>query len=425
MAECDDAAVLHVSPVGKSCSPPIVFNRHGFEVALNLAMTKDAEPEKGKHEVNLRIRDLKEHHVLAALRRLEAGEGSQFSESTTYDLLDGNTRYPPKRVVGLALEELTGRRHMPGDFIGGELSVSFRLLEDLGFRIVGKTGRARGASSASRPPKYGRPSWQLALDAVHALNGRATRQQIRDHIVATVPTFNDRNVDPDLSLLTVNSFARGNFGPNSKPRRTDNGSSYDALYVEAASSGAEYVLYDARRHGIWELAESADENLLRPRLVNELGLRSSIEEEQSNAERSGAFDALDEGDARRKVLAAIVRRQGQTRFRRNLIRAYKGRCAVTGCPVLDVLEAAHIKPYLGLHTNKVQNGLLLRTDVHTLFDLGLLRVDPERMTIAMASRLIGLLPDVIHGAPLRLPDDLAEWPDADALRQHGERSIAF
>lgn len=397
------------------------------KVVLDLVMATNIPPAEGKHEVNLQIRDLKEHHVTAALRRLDAGEGSQFSDSTTYDLLDGNKRYPPKRVVGLALEELTGRRYLPGDFIGGEVATSFRQLEDLGFRIVDKAGRARGVSSGSRPLKYGKPSWQLALDAVHALNGRASRQQIRDHIVAAVPEFNDGNVDPDLSMLTVNSFARGNFGPNKKPRRTDDGSPYDALYLEPAGNEAEYVVYDARKHGVWEIAKStdADDDLLRPALVNELLLRSSIEEEQSAAERSGAFDASDETDARQKVLAAIVRRQGQAQFRRSLLKAYNGKCAVTGCPVIDVLEAAHIKPYLGPHTNSVRNGLLLRADVHTLFDLGLLRVDADRLTVALATRLIGQFQDVVEGAPLLLPVNKADWPDVEALRQHGEQSIAF
>lgn len=391
-------------------------------------MATDIPPAKGKHEINLQIRELKKHHVTAALRRLDAGDGSQFADSTTYDLIEGNKRYPPKRVIGLALEELTGRRYLPGDFIGGEVATSFRQLEDLGFRIVDKAGRARGASSGSRQLKYGKPSWQLAVDAVHAFNGRATRQQIRDHIAAVVPEFNEGNVDPDLSMLTVNSFARGNFGPNKKPRRTDDGSPYDALYLDSAGNDVEYVHYDARKHGVWELAKSsaaADGDLLRPALVNEVLIQSSIEEEQSAAQRVGAFDASDERDARQKVLAAIVRRQGQAQFRRTLLKAYNGRCAVTGCPVVDVLEAAHIKPYLGPHTNSVHNGLLLRADVHTLFDLGLLRIDADRLTVALASRLIGQLPDVVEGAPLRLPVNRADWPDPEALRHHGEQSIAF
>jgi hypothetical protein len=59
------------------------------------------------------------------------------------------------------------------------------------------------------------------------------------------------------------------------------------------------------------------------------------------------FDPTDLEDARRHVMRAINERRGQAGFRHNLIAAYGGRCAVTGCAVLDVLEAAHVHPYLG------------------------------------------------------------------------------
>ncbi|EAN8121017.1 HNH endonuclease, partial [Salmonella enterica] len=54
---------------------------------------------------------------------------------------------------------------------------------------------------------------------------------------------------------------------------------------------------------------------------------------------------------------------------------------------LQVLEAAHIHPYLGEKTNVVSNGLLLRADVHTLFDLGLLWVNPADLRIGIAEAL--------------------------------------
>ena len=57
------------------------------------------------------------------------------------------------------------------------------------------------------------------------------------------------------------------------------------------------------------------------------------------------FDPCDEGDGRERVLANLVRRRGQGEFRRDLLRAYGSRCAITGCAVEDVLEAA-----LGLHS---------------------------------------------------------------------------
>lgn len=95
--------------------------------------------------------------------------------------------------------------------------------------------------------------------------------------------------------------------------------------------------------------------------------------QQRSAMESRGFDASSIVDARERVLGQIVRRRGQQEFREKLLVAYEGRCAITGCDAIEALEAAHIVPYLGTETNHVQNGLLLRADIHTLFDLGCLR----------------------------------------------------
>lgn len=82
-------------------------------------------------------------------------------------------------------------------------------------------------------------------------------------------------------------------------------------------------------------------------------------------------------DEREYAYRAIARRRGQATFRSDLLRAFDSTCAVTGCSTNDVLEAAHILPYRGPHTNRTSNGLLLRSDIHTLFDLYLLTVLPD------------------------------------------------
>jgi 5-methylcytosine-specific restriction enzyme A len=127
-------------------------------------------------------------------------------------------------------------------------------------------------------------------------------------------------------------------------------------------------------------------------------------------------------DARERALAEIVRRRGQTAFRQSLLRAYGGRCAMTGCDAEEALEAAHIHPYLGAQTNRVENGLLLRADVHTLFDLGLVAVDSAAMTSVLAGSLMGTQYAVLAGRRLTLPATLADRPSAAALDWHRLRS---
>ena len=88
----------------------------------------------------------------------------------------------------------------------------------------------------------------------------------------------------------------------------------------------------------------------------------ALSDAQSSA---GEYDPSDGRDSREKVLREINRRRGQPKFRKDLLVAYGERCAITGMDCPQALEAAHILPYRGDHTNHVKNGLLLRSDIHT------------------------------------------------------------
>lgn len=93
------------------------------------------------------------------------------------------------------------------------------------------------------------------------------------------------------------------------------------------------------------------------------------------------FDPNSQQDARDRVLKQIIQRQGQKKFREGLLKIYNSTCVITKCNIPSVLEAAHITPYLGPNTNKITNGLILRADIHTLWDLGLIAIEPREMKI--------------------------------------------
>ena len=135
------------------------------------------------------------------------------------------------------------------------------------------------------------------------------------------------------------------------------------------------------------------------------------------ATRDNAFDPSDDNDARIKILSGIVRRQGQPAFRQELLEAYGGCCAVTGTAIPEILEAAHIVPYKGPHTNHVSNGLLLRADLHTLFDMRLIAFD-DQFNIIVSGRLFDTEYNYWGGRALRLPDEEGKRPNLDALRAH-------
>lgn len=121
-------------------------------------------------------------------------------------------------------------------------------------------------------------------------------------------------------------------------------------------------------------------------------------------------------DMRQRILAEVVRRQGQGKFRQSLMTAYAGRCAMTGCAIAQVLEAAHILPYKGLHSHSVPNGLLLRADMHTLFDLGLAWICPETWTVRIKDELSSAY-GAFDGKKAHLPTAVADWPDPVRVRQ--------
>lgn len=138
--------------------------------------------------------------------------------------------------------------------------------------------------------------------------------------------------------------------------------------------------------------------------------------EQFSADQE--VDPENEEDGRKKVLAEVARRQGQKAFRGRLIDAYGGACAITGTSVLDVLQAAHIRPYNGPSTNHVTNGLLLRADLHTLFDLKLVTVEPGTMTVCVSPLLADTPYASFHGSPLSLPSKPTLRPSGVALANH-------
>jgi hypothetical protein len=134
-------------------------------------------------------------------------------------------------------------------------------------------------------------------------------------------------------------------------------------------------------------------------------------------EAAAADIPADDYDARLRLYRQIVARQGQSAFRAALLGAYHGRCAITGCDAAAVLEAAHLRPYRGPDSNTVPNGLLLRSDVHTLLDLRLLVIDPATRKVVLSKRLAGTEYEPLSGRPLALPAEDWQSPSQDALER--------
>ena len=123
-------------------------------------------------------------------------------------------------------------------------------------------------------------------------------------------------------------------------------------------------------------------------------------------------------------LGAIKVRRGQAEFRASLIGAYDGRCAVTGSRIVDLLEAAHILPHAEGTDYSVSNGLLLRADIHTLYDLLLLSID-ERYRVHLSTAIEMSEYRRHHGMDLlTLPKTLGQQPSAPNLHARHLRFLA-
>lgn len=94
------------------------------------------------------------------------------------------------------------------------------------------------------------------------------------------------------------------------------------------------------------------------------------------SQRRGGVSPLIPSGLGKAVL--VVPRLGQATFRIELEKQYQMRCAITGERTRPVLDAAHIKPYSIVKEHSLSNGLLLRKDIHKLFDDGYVTVTPDR-----------------------------------------------
>jgi hypothetical protein len=258
--------------------------------------------------------------------------------------------------------------------------------------------------------------WHIA-DAVDSL-GIATVHEVKSWITEKYPTEPTADVRENLELLTVNAPSRVHFNKARTDWRSTSGHSQDRLFkIKNEAGRITYQPFDPVRHGHVDLRQGTNGKWIVESI--EVGRATLAQDEaKAQAEAFEHLPALDsDDDARIFSFQAVAIRRGQANFRARLLEAYSNRCAVTGCSATPVLEAAHILPYKGEHTDRIDNGLLLRSDIHTLFDLGYLWVAPDYI-IRIASCLQVTDYNQFDGRPLRLPGLPEYHPNPAHLSKH-------
>ncbi len=115
-------------------------------------------------------------------------------------------------------------------------------------------------------------------------------------------------------------------------------------------------------------------------------------------------------------------RLGQGLFSIKVREAYNGACAVTHEHTIPVLEAAHIKPYARGGEHRVDNGLLLRRDLHSLYDRGYVTITPDYV-FQVGDRLRDEFKNgrsyySLHGSSIHIPSNVILRPNKKLLEWH-------
>lgn len=387
---------------------------------------------------------LTQQHVLSALADLDSGVDVPFGPATGYELVRNGKRYAPKAVIGLALKHSTGEILAPRDFSGGEgPGQANYVLRDLGFVIVAKAGEAnsgfitsRGFALPTDSNEMGKNLWfnmwqrrlwpYKELDEGDTLFWYDTKEQaiVWRSRVSQVERFEYANKH-EVRKRFLMSFGVDDLNDSYFDMAKDQGYclayKIDSLVRLNVTKPAKFNFPMAG----WLRCSDEDATDWLKKFDGSASSDGPLAVELANTTASitetGYFSPASLKDEREKKLREIVERRGQPEFRNKLIIAYSGRCAVTGCDAVVTLEAAHIVPYTGLESNHVTNGLLLRADIHTLFDLVLLGIDPDSMIISVASAIMTTVYAELDGKKILLPLNPVDIPNHEALQQRWER----
>lgn len=124
--------------------------------------------------------------------------------------------------------------------------------------------------------------------------------------------------------------------------------------------------------------------------------------------------------ARQRMLGEQSTRPGQQQFSATIRKNYEGQCAITGCTTSAALQAAHIRIQKGVDDNSPENGLLLRADIHALFDALLITLSEDGTRVEISDALTDPSYAFLQSAMVfQAPPGLR--PSPENIRDHRER----
>ena len=114
-------------------------------------------------------------------------------------------------------------------------------------------------------------------------------------------------------------------------------------------------------------------------------------------------------DELNKIQVWINQRKNQSKFKLNLLKKYNSQCLISKIKIPELIEAAHIYPHSRSGQNNVANGILLRSDLHILFDCGLLSINPENFNVIIDKSLAKTEYQKFHNLKVDLTEESKEY----------------
>ncbi|HWP93753.1 MAG TPA: HNH endonuclease [Thermodesulfobacteriota bacterium] len=233
----------------------------------------------------------------------------------------------------------------------------------------------------------------IAWEAFGEKNGAPSYEMLRARILKYRESSGRHELDPMIGCIVLTSpffFTEHDWIPAPKDWRPNivQGKTYDSSEPEGAS--------------LWSAVQE--------RITNKTGTEHNLIAMRETTPYGSEY--------------LIRARLGQGAFRVLVTEAYNRRCGITGERTLPALEAAHIKPYSNTGPNTTNNGLLLRSDIHRLFDLGYLTITND-FHVEVSKRIKeeyenGREYYAFHGKELKVPSKLADYPSRDYIEWHNQ-----
>lgn len=190
-----------------------------------------------------------------------------------------------------------------------------------------------------------------------------------------------------------------------------------------------YIIEGKRRDKVWGLKKYINKNKdkvthstfteLAPEIVKGKYFNRDVRNVISNTINTYENFSLISEDKLEYNSQKSKKRKGQSEFRNTVLKTYDFKCCVTSETCIEVLQAAHIQPYINNDSNHVQNSLCLRIDIHKLFDEGLITLNDE-FEIVVSSLLEKSHYKSLEGRKINLPKDKNDYPSLCAIKKHRE-----